>query len=197
MPRGKKQEPPSIHRLKVTIRDVRPPVWRRLEVPGDMTLASLHGVLQTAFGWTESHLHQFVVGDACYGAPHLDYGDWGTPMADERRVRLQDIVGGGVKRFVYEYDFGDGWEHQIVVEKVTAAETGIRYPRCTAGRRACPPEDCGGPWGYVQLLETIADPEHPEYDFMREWLGEEFDAEAFDLEAVNAWLQPRSRSGGR
>jgi hypothetical protein len=119
---------PSIHRLKVTIRRLGPPVWRRLEVPGDMTLASLHDVLQTAFGWTDSHLHQFIVGDACYGVSVPDDPGWGSEMADERRVRLQNIVGRGVKRFVYEYDFGDNSEHQIVVEKVSVPRRSISMP---------------------------------------------------------------------
>ena len=180
-----------VHRLKATIGNIRPPVWRRIEVPGNVSFAGLHDVLQTAFGWTDSHLHQFVVGRLRFGVPDPDDGDWGPPVRDERRARLQEIVDDGVKSFVYEYDFGDGWEHRILVEKTSAAEPGVAYPRCTAGRRACPPEDCGGPWGYAHLLEVLTDPDHPQHDETREWLGDEFDPAAFDLDAVNASLQPR------
>ena len=180
----------SIYRLKATIRDIKPPVWRRLEVGGEITLAALHDVLQTAFGWTDSHLHQFSVGEAIFGVPDPDDLGWGRSVADERRVRLQDAVGRRVKRFLYEYDFGDGWEHEIAVERIVLAEPGASYPRCLAGRRACPPEDCGGPWGYAQLLTAVADPAHPEHEEMSEWLGGEFDPDEFELDAVNTSLAP-------
>lgn len=180
----------AIYRLKVSIKNIRPPVWRRIEVPADVTLAGLHDVLQTAFGWTDSHLHQFDVGGALVGRHDPDDRDWGPPVRDERRVRLRDVVGARVKRFLYEYDFGDGWEHEVTVEGILPAEPGVSYPRCTAGRRACPPEDCGGPWGYAELLAAVGDPDHPEHREMREWLDEGFDPDAFDLDAVNASLAP-------
>ena len=190
---AREQHQPSIYQLKVTIKDIRPPIWRRLQVRGDITLAHLHDVLQTAFGWTDSHLHQFIIRGAYYGVPHPEDELWGTPMVDEGRARLKDVLGGGVKSFIYEYDFGDDWLHAIAVEKVLASEEGVVYPRCVTGRRACPPEDCGGPWGYAELLETVRDPEHPDHEELREWLGEEFDPEAFDIDAVNAGLRPKSR----
>ena len=191
---ARKADQPSIHQLKVTIKHIRPPVWRRLQVPGNITLAALHNVLQTAFGWTDSHLHQFVIGGAYYGVPDPEDALWGAPVIDERRARLRDVVGRGAKTFVYEYDFGDGWEHQIAVEKVLPREQGVAYPRCVAGRRACPPEDCGGPWGYGSFVEAIRNPEHPEHEEMRDWIGGDFDPDEFDIDAVNAWLQPRRRS---
>jgi len=181
----------SIYRLKVSIKHLRPPVWRRLEVAGDTTFAAFHEVLQRAFGWTDSHLHQFVVEGGFIGPSDLDEDGWGPPVRDERRLRLGPFLGERVRRFVYEYDFGDGWEHEVVVEKVLPADPGVRYPRCTAGRRACPPEDSGGPWGYVELLAAVNDPTHPDAEHLREWLGEDFDSEAFDLAAVNAALAPR------
>src|SRR3954451_3319534 len=104
---------------------------------------------------------------------------------DERTVRLSQVVGGGIKTFTYTYDFGDNWEHTIQVEKTPAAEPGVRYPRCLAGKRACPPEDCGGPWGYGDFLEAVRNPEHEQPEDMKEWVGGEFDPEAFDIEAVN------------
>ncbi len=196
MAAGKAQQP-TIYQLKVTLKYIRPPVWRRLLVPRDMTLGSLHDVLQTAFGWMDAHLHQFVVGDTYYGVPHPEYRDLGPPMKDEGQARLRTVIDGRAKKLIYEYDFGDGWEHQILIEKKLVPEAGLTYPRCSGGRRACPPEDCGGPWGYAELLEALADPGHPEHQEMREWHGDDFDAEAFDLEAVNARLVPRPRRGGR
>lgn len=182
----------SIYQLKVSIKDVRPPVWRRLQVPGAITLGALHDVLQTAFGWTDSHLHQFVFGETYYGVRDVDDPVWDPPLKDEAPVPLADALG-GANRFAYEYDFGDDWEHRIVVEKVLAREAGVAYPRCLAGRRARPPEDCGGPWGYADLLAAISDPAHPDHEEMREWLGDPFDPEAFDLDMVNVLLRPRPR----
>ena len=153
-----------------------------------MTLADLHEVLQTAFGWTDSHLHQFDVRGTLYRVPDPDDVDWGRPVGDERRASLREVVGTRVRKLVYEYDFGDGWEHDITVERRLPAEPGASYPRCSAGRRACPPEDCGGPWGYAHLLAIVADPGHPEHHDRREWLGEAFDPDAFDLDAVNTSL---------
>ena len=189
---AKPAERPAVYRLKVTIRHVRPPVWRRLEVPGDVTLSDLHRVLQAAFGWSDSHLHQFVVGGRFYGEPDPE-NDWGPTVVDERRVRLGALAAQGVKKLVYEYDFGDGWEHDVVVEKATPPESGVAYPRCLAGRRACPLEDSGGPWGYANLLTVLGDPEHPEHAELREWAGEELDPEAFDIDMINAALRPRPR----
>jgi len=180
----------SIYRLKVTLRDIRPPVWRRIEVPGELTLAALHDVLQTAFGWTESHLHQFDVDGALFAVPIADGLGWGREVEDEVRARLCDVVGKRVKKFTYEYDFGDGWEHVIAVEAIVPAEPGSAYPRCLAGRRAGPPEDCGGPWGYAELLAAVADPDHPDHEDMCDWLGGGSDPGAFDVDAVNASLAP-------
>ena len=179
----------SIYRLKISIRDTKPPVWRRIEIPGDASLGELHNVLQTAFGWTDSHLHQFEIGESCFGGPD-PYGDetWGRSVQDEWKARLSEVVG-RLKRFLYEYDFGDSWEHEILIEKVLSAEAGASYPRCTAGRRACPPEDCGGPWGYAELLAAVADPDHSEHADELEWLDPEFDPEEFDRDAVNAALR--------
>ena len=139
-------------------------------------MARLHDALQEAFGWTNSHLHQFRVGRECFGVPDRD--GWGGPeVIDERRVRLEEVA--DVKsRLVYEYDFGDGWEHDIVVERVDAGDEAL--PTCLDGRRARPPEDCGGPYGYENLLQALADPKHPEHAEMREWAGPYFQPEHFD-----------------
>jgi hypothetical protein len=175
----------SIYQLKVTLRGIRPPIWRRLRVSGAVTLARLHDVLQEAFGWTNSHLHQFRVGREAFGVPDRD--GWGGPeVIDERRVWL-DQVANAKSRLVYEYDFGDGWEHDVVVERVDVASEPM--PICLDGRRSRPPEDCGGPPGYENLLEALADPKHPEHAEMREWAGPYFQPEHLDLELVNKELR--------
>jgi hypothetical protein len=164
-----------VHRLKVTLRDIEPPIWRRVVVDGGQTLRHLHEVIQASFGWYDSHLHEFEIGDAHYGIPDED--DW-TPTKDERRVSIDQVVGIGPIR--YSYDFGDGWEHDVVVEETRPADETTTTPDCLAGRRACPPEDCGGPWGYGELLEILGDPSHPEHRDRVEWIGRPFDPEAFD-----------------
>lgn len=177
-----------IYQIKVTLKGSKPPIWRRLLVPSDITLAKLHHVIQAAMGWWDAHLHQFAVGQTYYGEPHPDYDGW-LDMHDERRFRLNQIAPGEKSKFIYEYDFGDSWEHVILVEKVLPREPGVAYPVCIKGRRACPPEDVGGIWGYAFFLEAIQDPEHAEHDMYLQWIGGEFDPEAFDVDEVNEALQ--------
>ena len=177
-----------VYQLKVTLDGVRPPIWRRVLVK-DCTLAVLHDVIQIGMGWGGYHLHVFEIGDEQYGAPDQWQDDMGgNDVGNEGKVKLSQIVGRGVKKFHYEYDMGDGWRHTIQVEKTLPAEAGVRYPHCVGGKRACPPEDCGGPWGYGDFLEAVQDPQHPEHEERREWIGGDFDPEAFDLEAVNRQL---------
>jgi Plasmid pRiA4b ORF-3-like protein len=168
----------DVFQLKVTLLGTQPPIWRRVLVDGSSTLDQLHEVIQAAFGWWNYHLHEFDVGRTRYGVPDPDE-DWGEPPRDERRTRLDAIAGEG-SSFQYTYDFGDGWDHKIAVEKLMPADSAPTIPACIDGRRACPPEDCGGTWGYRELLEILADPNHPEHDERREWLGRPFDPEAFD-----------------
>ncbi len=177
----------SIYQIKVTLRHIRPPLWRRIQIPADTKLGKLHRILQAAMGWYDAHLHAFRVGRETYGVPDPD-PLFDTEMKNEHNVRLDRIAAEGDK-LIYEYDFGDGWEHELLIEQVMPAEKGRRYPLCLAGKRACPPEDCGGPPGYEQLLEVLADPKHEEHEAMREWLGGPFDPEAFDLDKVNQMLK--------
>jgi hypothetical protein len=174
-----------VYRIKVVLRHVSPQVWRRVEVPGDIKLGKLHRVLQVAMGWTDSHLHAFRAGGKHYGIPAPDFPDDET--VNERNERLEQIAGEGDK-LIYEYDFGDGWEHELRIEQVSPADPAIHYPRCTGGSRACPPEDCGGAGGYEHLRAVLRDPKHEEHEELREWLGGDFDPEAFDLDAVNRAL---------
>ena len=178
----------KIYRMKVTLEDSKPPIWRRLLVRSDITLADLHRIIQVAMGWSDYHLHQFIVQGTYFGEPHPAYAD-DLDMHDEQEVTLRQIVAGEGFKFCYEYDFGDGWEHQVLVEKILPPEPDQRYPLCIKGRRACPPEDVGGVWGYLGFLEAIQDPDHPEHEEYLEWIGGEFDPEAFDLDAVNGKLR--------
>jgi len=171
----------QIYQLKVTLKEVKPPVWRRLLVASNISLSHLHHALQIAMGWTDSHLHQFVHGSMCYGEPDPDLQESGQ---DERKFRLDQLLKKEKDWLRYEYDFGDGWEHRVVLEKVLPFEPSAVLPACVDGKRACPPEDCGGPWGYEELLQTLSDPSDPEREEMLEWIGEDFDPEEFDLEEV-------------
>jgi len=178
----------SILQLKISLVGVsKPPVWRRVLVPRTMRLDRLHDVIQAAMGWTDSHLHGFEAGGIDYGPPDLEFDH-----VDERRAAVGDLLSEPRDRMAYVYDFGDYWQHDVVVEKVLTSEPGRRYPCCVAGKGRCPPEDCGGVWGYADLRETLADPTHEKHADMLEWLGlesaEAFDPTAFDVDHVNALL---------
>jgi hypothetical protein len=176
----------SVVSLKVTLRGTRPPVWRRLLVPGAMTLGDLHQAIQAAMGWEDDHLHAFDIGGRQYGDRRTT-----DDVADENRLTLDGVLKSGVTRFGYTYDFGDDWEHSVAIEKTLPAAEGRAYPACIAGKRSCPPEDCGGVWGYQELLEILADPAHPERAERLEWLGEEFDPDDFTVELADAALAAR------
>jgi hypothetical protein len=174
-----------IYQLKITLTDVDPPVWRRVLVPGGYTLDRVHRVIQYAMGWQDCHLHSFDVGGAQYGVPDPDGL---LDLADELDCRL-DVAVLKDQRLGYTYDFGDWWEHDVVVEDVLAAEPDVGYPCCIGGERACPPENCGGPGGYARLLEALADPAHPEHIDLRDWVRPGFDAENFDPGFVSTLLR--------
>jgi len=179
---------PATERLfqfRITLKEVKPPVWRRIQVK-DCTLDKLHEHIQTSMGWTNSHLHQFKIGDQLYGDPMLLYENWEKmDYDDSTNTKLSDIVPRSETRFrfEYEYDFGDGWEHDVLLEGCLRAEKGARYPICLEGERACPPEDVGGGWGYANYLQAIADPEHERHEELLGWSGP-FDPEAFDAGAA-------------
>ncbi|MFY9779186.1 MAG: plasmid pRiA4b ORF-3 family protein [Candidatus Baltobacteraceae bacterium] len=174
----------TVHRLRIALRGVRPPVWRRLEVPSDTKLPALNQILQAAMGWMDMHLHAFRVRGVSYGVPDPDFP---CDMRDERRVTLGEIAPRPKSRFVFEYDFGDGWEHDVTVEAIEEAKPGFRYPCCLAGKYACPPEDCGGPSGYEEMLEALHEPAHEEHMTWTRWAGD-FDPDEFNLEEVDAAL---------
>ena len=177
--------PTQVYQIKISLRGAKPPIWRRVLVTVATTLDQMHDIIQTAMGWDDYHLHQFMVNRTYYGRPHPD--DF-YPMQDERKYTLKQIVSGEKFKFRYEYDFGDGWDHELLVEKILPLDPESDYPRCVKGKRACPPEDVGGVWGYEGFVEAITDPKHPEHEDMLEWAGE-FDPEEFDLDEVNARLK--------
>jgi hypothetical protein len=179
------------YQLRIVLPGSKPGIWRRLLVPGDANLGWLHAVVQTAVGWTNSHLHHFLTEDARYSDPrhNEDAGLGDEPDRDEAKTTLMQIAPRKGVSFGYEYDFGDSWEHEIMVEKILPAGTGpANSALCVDGARAGPPEDCGGIWGYANLLKILDNPKDPEHKCMKEWIGGAFDAEAFDQEKVNRWL---------
>lgn len=173
----------NIYQLKVTLAHVRPMIWRRIQVPADIKLGSLHDILQICMGWEDCHLHMFITNNTDYGVPHPD----SQHIKNERHIRLDRIAGVG-DTLKYEYDFGDGWLHGIKVEKSLAPDDHKHYPLCLAGKRACPPEDCGGPPGYQRLLKILRNPKHRDYEDILEWTGEHFDPNAFDSVEINRYL---------
>jgi len=180
--------PKQVYQLKVTLDNVKPPVWRRLVVAENTDLFSLHEIIQAAMGWQNYHLHMFTIAGQIYGDPQDDeYGDLDTK--NETRYRLNKLGLTEKAKFKYEYDFGDGWQHTILVEKILPAEKGVHYPLCLTGKRACPPEDVGGIWGYANFLEALTNPKHDEHTEYLEWIGGAFDPEAFDLDNVNQGLR--------
>jgi hypothetical protein len=180
------------YQIKVTLNGIRPPIWRRLLVPSSLSLMELHDVVQIAVGWTDSHLHQFVARGILYGQPDPEFG---MGRANERRVRLDEVLRAEKDAMTYEYDFGDGWEHKIILEKVLGNAEHDVAPSCIAGARACPPEDCGGVWGYANLLKIISDSSHPEHREMLEWLGDHFEPERFDISETNSVMATMKRRG--
>jgi len=176
----------SIYQIKVTLRNSKPPIWRRLLVSGNVTLYDLHKIIQIAMGWTNSHLHQFIIDGEYYSIPNEE--DW-EPVIDEREYRLGALVPSTGSKFLYEYDFGDGWQHVILVEKILPPAPGAQYPYCVTGKRACPPEDVGGIWGFEEFLEAIQDPKHEEHEAYLEWCGEPYDPEELDLDEINEGLK--------
>jgi len=177
----------TVFQIKMTLRGIDPPIWRRIQTK-DCTLEELHALIQVTMGWECEHLYRFDIG----GVEYMDLGMGGDEdVKDACETKLSDVLPpwNHRPRFYYEYDFGDNWLHQLIVEERFPPEGGVEYPVCVAGQRACPPEDSGGPWGYSDFVETITNPDHQRHEETLEWVGGEFDPERFDLEAVNNELR--------
>lgn len=188
-------QPDDVFQLGVRLVDSEPSIWRRLLVEQHVLLPQLHRILQAAMGWTDSHLHQFLVGDLQFGEPDDEFSP--GPI-DYRHISVNQVLSRPGAVLLYEYDFGDSWGHLIELEERLDSESvSGPLPRCVDGARACPPEDCGGIHGYERLLETIGDPRDPEHDQYASWLGTGFDPEAFDLDTVNERLARTAASGKR
>jgi hypothetical protein len=179
-------KPANTYQLKITLSDSKPPIWRRVLVASDINLAIFHTVLQVVMGWEDCHLHQFDTGQVLY-APAYD-NDFGMESEEESKYKLSQLLKKEKDKIVYEYDFGDSWRHKIELEKILPFDAKAILPICIKGKLACPPEDCGGIWGYTDLVDAIADPNHPDREELLDWLGEELDPNYFNLDDINAKL---------
>ena len=187
----------TIARLKITLDGVKPAVLRRVEVPFDIRLDRLHLTIQAAMGWTNSHLYELRAGDVGWSTPNPD-ADGPGDFLDARKARLDDVLEDmGTKKLVYLYDFGDGWEHTINVERLIDPKPGVLYPRLVEVSGRCPPEDCGGPWGYAEFLEAIKDPKHERHAEFTEWIDDDFDPDADDAEGLAAQVATLAKTWWR
>ena len=180
----------ALYQLKLTLKWSQPAIWRRVQVRADMKLDRLHEVIQIVMPWMNCHMHQFIVGRTCYGKLDREFARMGmSETLNEKKYTVADLAPAAKKKFIYEYDFGDGWQHDVVAEKVLPPDAAFKHPTCLAGANACPPDDCGGIPGYYNLLETLANPKHPDHADLKEWIGGAWDAARFDLEDTNKRLK--------
>lgn len=175
---------PRVHEMKVTLDGSTPAIWRRIQVASDVSLARLHRILQATMGWAGLYHHQFIIRGRYYGRPDPD-----GEVHDDRRIKLGQVVMRAPSRFTYEYDFGDGWMHGVMVEKILPREPEAYYPLCVAGERACPPEDVGGLYGYYDFLDALQNAAVAGHDSAVDWIGGQFNPDAFDLDTVNRRLR--------
>jgi pRiA4b ORF-3-like protein len=185
---SKKRSHSGLFQLKITLRGSKPPIWRRVVVPGDSTLARLHGIIQVAMGWQDGHLHMFEIDGDRFAGRGFDDSELDDDELDEAHFRLGDLVNREKPKFNYCYDFGDNWQHTLLVEKILPAAKECAPVICLAGKGRCPPEDCGGIWGYYRLLAALANPNDPEHQDMLEWAGDSIDPTQFDIHEVNQLL---------
>jgi hypothetical protein len=172
--------PEKIARIRISLQEIEPEIWRAVEVPLGMSLKGLHDVIQAVFGWEGYHLFEFTIGEKLYGVPDPEE-DFGREVLSAKLAKLDALVAKGVDRFGYIYDFGDGWEHAIAIEAVIDADPALKYPRFLAGARRGPPEDSGGVPGYYHFLEAVTKPRHREHREMIEWHGGPYDPDDIDL----------------
>jgi len=194
MPSKTRPRQDPVFRIKITLRHVRPAVWRRILVPPEQSLSDFSHMIEAAMGWGGGHLHDFRVGKEIYGEPDEDEDPYLlTRRHDDRQLEVGQLFADPKASVVYTYDFGDQWEHDLKLESWEKRDPATTYPLCVGGARACPPDDCGGPPGYADLLRTVRNPADPEHDAMLEWLGGAFNPDAFSLEEANLRLAARMR----
>lgn len=180
----RRKAPEHVYQLRIELQHIVPAIWRRILVPETLTLVKLDRVIQASMGWTNSHLHDFKIAGSRYGLPDGEWPD--DAMLDERRFTIGQVISAGVKRFDYSYDFGDGWDHVIEVEsQLPIVANRNTWPMCIAGENACPPEDVGGPPGYMDFVEAMRNTTHPKHGDMWTWWGGPFDAAGFSLNDAN------------
>lgn len=178
----------NVYQFKITLKGIKPPIWRRILVPENFTFLKFSRTINRSMGWDGGHLHSFFVTDPRSGMKY-EISDAKTAkeagmhnMRDEKKYNISQFFTPENKKGSYTYDFGDDWEHSLALEKILPIEPEKDYPVCIEGKRACPPDDVGGVWGYQEFLEIMKDPDHPEHEEMLEWVGGEFDPEEFDIE---------------
>jgi hypothetical protein len=177
----------KIYQLRIQLQEVEPAVWRSVRVPAAITLTRLHKVFQIVMGWNDSHLHEFRIGAMRYSVPDPDFPEQGV-ISDKRAV-LQEVLKPSISQFSYLYDFGDGWEHDVLIESTSSTVENESALLCLAGANACPPDDVGGPYGYAEFVKAIANPKHKEHRRYLHWCGGAFDPKGFDLQSVNRDLR--------
>jgi hypothetical protein len=191
MPAKSRRTSAISYQLKITLRGSKPPIWRRILVPADCDLETLHYAIQALMGWENDHLHCFTIDNEQYMGRDPMGGKMDSDGLDALKYRLSDVIRQEKVKFTYQYDFGDSWDHAVTLEKILPppAPDAPKSPAfsCLAGAGACPPEDCGGLWGYYRLLEILQDPQHEEHEQMKDWAGP-IDPDAFDLAAINKRL---------
>jgi hypothetical protein len=181
-------EPESVYQLKVTLDEIRPLIWRRIQVRGDISLFKLHKILQEVMGWQDYHLHRFEIEGESYSVISREADMLGDDFIDEKKVRLNRVIPGEKFKFAYEYDFGDSWYHTILVEKIFQPKEELKAPICLKGKRSAPQEDCGGTGGYTHVLRAFRNPKHPDHEDIMNWLEEGYDPEHFNVDEVNERL---------
>ncbi|MGW2557455.1 plasmid pRiA4b ORF-3 family protein [Streptomyces sp. NPDC001635] len=175
--------------LRVSLAHIHPMIWRRLLVPANIPLSRLHQVIQATMGWQNCHLHVFNTPAGDFGPP-----DDGLGHRNEQKIHLHAVASKPGDRIDYIYDLADEWVHHIKIEKILPHVPGVIYPRCAAGKRACPPEDCGGPWGYAEILAAINNPKHEQHQEVIEWLNGPYDPDHLNLDEINQLLSKLSQS---
>ena len=176
----------EIYQIQIALKGFSPKIWRRVQMYSDTLLPDVHKIIQTTMGWSNCHLHQFIKNGRFYSRPSPDDE---LETIDYRKIKVSDMLKREKDKIIYEYDFGDGWEHELILEKILPIDSKIKYPICLAGKMNCPPEDCGGVWGYADMLKILEDKKHEEYESYIDWLGGGFDPKEFDLEIINEGLQ--------
>lgn len=187
----------KIYEVKIQLGGVnKPPIWRKVQIKSSISLAKLHQVIQGAMGWHNAHLHEFNYNGERYELPSPFGDDW-SDAKDSRKYKVNSFLKDVKDRISYLYDFGDGWEHVITLEKILTADKNVKYPTIIKGKGMCPPEDCGGPWGYMEFRDAVNDPKHEQYEDFREWLGieedEYWDANYFDIKEQQVFLNSHIR----